>query len=84
MPVDDFIALERAEDILSGGALSGDTLCEQIGRVLRAPSVEYNGHFGSYIYFEVDADEDSPEMRARVLQLIEAQVAAAKAQASGA
>ena len=31
---------------------------------------DYNGHFGSYIFFNLDCEDDSPEKRVEILTLI--------------
>lgn len=31
---------------------------------------EYNGHYGAVIYYNVDADKDTPELHARIVALI--------------
>lgn len=38
-------------------------------------SVEYNGHFGSAIYYTVDAEDDTPELHASVTAIITAHIA---------
>lgn len=78
IPMEDFVALETAEDIPSGGPLCDDTLCDQLHRLLRAPDVEYNGHFGASIYFTLDIEEDTPSMHVKILDMINKQVELAR------
>ena len=60
VPTEDFIALTRFE---GGGAFRNFTpdcvsLCTYLEKLPHISRVEYNGHFGSYIYFNMDVDED--------------------------
>ena len=37
---------------------AGETLRELLGKIVGVLDVDYNGHFGNYIYIEVDVDHD--------------------------
>lgn len=76
VPVDGFIAIERAERF---GGMEGVSLGERLLRVPGVSDVEYNGHFGNLIHFRLVAEHDRPETHRAVLAVIDDHVAACKA-----
>lgn len=48
----------------------GGSLFDKLDKMTGVSRVEYNGHFGSAIYFELDADIDTADFRAGVKGLI--------------
>lgn len=78
IPLEDFIVLTNMESILGDGPLCNDILSEKMEKQTGARLVEYNGHFGNYIYFSLDADDDTPEEQAKILKMIEEQIVEAR------
>ena len=48
-----------------------DTLCYKLGQLDGMTDVDYDGHFGEFIYFTIDADDDCDELRGQVRRMIE-------------
>lgn len=67
LPMRDFARLTEREN--KQPELDNDlgTALDQLPGV---SGTDYNGHFGSYIYYTVDADDDTPELQAQVVELI--------------
>lgn len=82
LPVKDFIALEKAEDNLSS-ELGQDMLNERLERDTQAQNVEYNGHFGAQIMFELAVDDDNETEHDKIKNLINDQVLKARAYHAG-
>lgn len=78
IPVDDFIAVTEAEGDYGRNGLGDKTICDQITKMLRAAEVEYNGHFGSYIYFSMDVEEDTKRNHGKILTVIRNQIIKAR------
>lgn len=76
--VDDFLAVERAEDILDKGPLANNSICDQINDLLRAGQVEYNGHFGPNYLFSMDVEEDTKRNHGKILTIIRNQIIKAR------
>jgi hypothetical protein len=84
LELDDYIALEKAEDgtlidwddflnvKLEGKHLAG------IPGIEGVHSVEYNGHFGAAIHYTVDSENDMPSTHAAVARMIKEQVRIAR------
>ncbi len=58
IPMEDFIAVQETEFQAAGAEL---TIAEQIEKRTCAVDVDYNGHFGNFIYFTFEAQDDLPE-----------------------
>ncbi|WP_408601398.1 hypothetical protein [Pseudomonas sp. PLMAX] len=78
IPMDDFTAVERAEDILGGAPLANNSICDQLTKLLRAAEVEYNGHFGNNIFFSLDVEEDTKRNHGKILTIIRNQIIKAR------
>jgi hypothetical protein len=76
--VEDFLAVERAEDILGGGPLGNKSICDQLTALLRAAEVEYNGHFGPNYFFSMDIEEDTKRNHGKILTIIRNQIIKAR------
>lgn len=46
-------------------------LSTRLDRVPGVSKAEYNGHYGSNIFFTLDSDRDKPRIHARIIRLIE-------------
>lgn len=58
---DDFLALMDSESYATDHAAfkdGNDTLCAKLGRLDGVSGLEYNGHFGSFIYLDIDVEND--------------------------
>lgn len=75
--VADFIAIDSAESDYKHGGLGNKTILDQITSILRS-DVEYNGHFGSYIYFTMDVEDDTKRNHGKVLTIIRNQIIKAR------
>ena len=47
-----------------------DTLCSQLGRLEGVRDVDYDGHFGEFIYFTIDDIEDCERLRDEIRSMI--------------
>ena len=47
-----------------------ETLCAQLDKLPGVRDVDYNGHFGEYIYFNIDDDEDCEDLRDQIRTMI--------------
>lgn len=79
-----FLAVTRAEDDYSipyeksiSARLEGTSPTYDSREVEGVHSVEYNGHFGSAIYYTVDAEDDTEELHAKVAAIVTSQIKAA-------
>ena len=73
LPVDDFRAIVRLD---KARLIDGTDLFAQLDKLPGVRDVEYNGHFGSCIYYTLDADHDG--QHAPVLSAIKKYIARAK------
>lgn len=67
LSVVDFMAVEKLDDEQE---LWADTLCAKLEEVPGVSAVEYNGHFGAFIYFRIDAEDDCEELRDKIDRMI--------------
>lgn len=49
---------------------AGGTLCDKLSRLRGVSAIEYDGHFGAAVYFSIDADDDTPALRAQISALV--------------
>ena len=68
LTAEDMLALIGAEHPFDGKM--DPLLSEKLEKLPGVDSVEYNGHFGAAVYLRVDADHDTPETHAAVIELI--------------
>lgn len=64
LPTDMFSAITKVEDLF----INMKTLGDKLDALAGTHSTEYNGHFGSAIYFDVDADEGNPYLATGVIK----------------
>ena len=50
--------------------LARETLGELLDKLPGVRDIEYNGHFGSHIFFRVDAEDDTPSLHAQIVATI--------------
>lgn len=70
---DRFLVLLDSESYATGHAAFKDgnqTLCTKLGHETEAETVNYDGHFGAQIIFDLDVDNDTPENRAAIVKAI--------------
>lgn len=72
--VDDFLAIDKYEGELDGSKCLYLSL-ETISGVY---NVDYNGHFGSYIYLSIEEEHDTKETHKKIFDLIETQIELAR------
>jgi len=65
--VEDFIAIEERDDAQD---IWEDTLCAQLEAFEGVSRVDYNGHFGPNIFFNIDADIDTHELNEKMIRMI--------------
>lgn len=65
--VDEFIALTDYENCYLGNS---DSLCTKLME-FGCYKIEYNGHYGSYIYFTITVDDDTIEFKQEISDIIE-------------
>ena len=75
MPMDDFCALESYENELP---TIDNCLFTTLEKQTYACDVDYNGHFGNYIYLTLETEDDTPEMWADIMRIITEQIQKAK------
>jgi hypothetical protein len=78
IPVNDFLALSNAESVHGEGPLCDDSLCQRFSKVPGVYDVEYNGHFGSSIYFRLDDEFDYTAIHEQILEIIKDQIIKAR------
>lgn len=78
IPVDDFIAVDKAEGDYGRNGLGNNTICGQLTKLLRYAEVEYNGHLGSCIYFTLDVEEDGKRNHGKIQTIIRNQILKAR------
>ncbi len=72
--IDRFHDLADSESYVSGNAAftrGKQTLCEKLDALPDTSDIEYNGHFGNFVYVTIDAEADTPELQAQIAQIIE-------------
>lgn len=67
------IALLKSE---GWGKSPAVTLLERLDKVEGVSRIEYDGHFGAAIYFNINADVDTAELRRAIIALIDEHLAA--------
>lgn len=66
LTVKQFIKIENRDD---SGLLKGHTLLAILSKT-PIHSIEYNGHFGASIFYSVDTEDDTEELRKLVEKII--------------
>ncbi len=61
-----FLKLSRHED----SNWREKTLSAKLDEVRGVSRTEYNGHFGASIFFDIDTDEDSAELRKEIRKIV--------------
>lgn len=64
---DDFRAIEKRDDDCETWE---ETLCARLEALDGVSRVDYNGHFGANIFFNIDADEDTHELNNKMIAMI--------------
>ena len=75
LEIETMVALEDSESDATGNAAykeGNETLCWKLGKQTAATGVDYNGHFGAQIILTLDADDDTPEERQKIVDVINA------------
>ena len=67
MEVDDYTAIEHRDDEMDHWE---DTLCVRLEALDGVSRVDYNGHFGANIFFNIDTDDDTPKLRETIVRMI--------------
>lgn len=68
-----FLDLEDSESYVSNNAAfktGAQTLCSKLDALPGISNIEYNGHFGAFVYLSIDDEDDTPELRAQITQII--------------
>lgn len=68
----------KAEWVYGRKGLGDKTICDQITKTLRAAEVEYDGHFGNFIWFTMDAEEDTKRNHRKIMTIIRNQIIKAR------
>lgn len=76
--VEDFLAVIKAEWVYGRKGLGDKTICDQITKALRAAEVEYDGHFGNFIWFAMDVEEDTKRNHRKIMTIIRNQIIKAR------
>lgn len=64
---DDFRAIEHRDDACDEWE---DTLCARLEALDGVWKVDYNGHFGANIFFNIDTDVDTHELNEKMIGMI--------------
>ena len=72
--VDDFLAIDKYE----GDQDASKCLYMTLERIDGIHSVDYNGHFGSYIYLTIEEEHDTKETHKKISDLITTQIELAR------
>ena len=64
--IEKFIRLERREDKCKGLSLG-----EELDKLDGVDRTEYNGHFGSAIWFRIDTANDCDKLRNKIAKIIQ-------------
>ena len=75
--VDDFLAIDKYEGDIPY-AESSRCLYLSLEKIDGVNSIEYNGHFGLYIYLTVEEEHDTKETHKKISDLIEEQLKLAR------
>lgn len=73
IPVEDFKALESRES----NSIT-KTLAEAIEELPGTANVEYNGHFGNYVFLTIEMDWDIPETHRSIKKMIRQHITQAR------
>lgn len=66
IPMDDFALLEQSDGIKwHGPTFTESDLPDGVY------DLEFNAHFQNYVYFTIDAEDDTPELHAEIVSMIE-------------
>jgi hypothetical protein len=76
--VPEMVAIMDAESYTKHTTPITPTLDERLADLDGVTSIEYNGHFGPAIFFDLDADYDTADGRSRILSTIRQFIAQAK------
>jgi hypothetical protein len=72
LPTEDYLAVEHNDE-------KGESLLDKLGAIPSSGrgvlNVEYNGHFGAYIFFTIDKEDDTPELHDAIIKTIRAHIA---------
>ena len=74
IPNDAFVALLDSESYVTDHACyknGNQPLSEKLEMAANITDVEYNGHFGNYVFFSVDPEAYTPELRDRIVFVID-------------
>lgn len=74
IPIDDFLAIDKYE----GDQDASKCLYMTLERIDGIHSVDYNGHFGSYIYLTIEEEHDTQETHKKISDLIITQIELAR------
>lgn len=69
-----FLNLLDSESYVTDHATYKDdnkTLCEKLGQITGVNDIEYNGHFGNFIYLTIDKDVDNKKTKDQISKIIE-------------
>ena len=72
--VDDYLAIEKYE----GDQDASKCLYMTLERIDGIHTVDYNGHFGAYIYLTVETEHDTKETHDKIINLITNQIIVAR------
>lgn len=72
VPIDGFIRMLNKERERKGNE---QMLSELIDDYMGVYDADYNGHFGSNVFYTVEAEYDCPELHANIIKLVEAAIA---------
>ena len=75
--VDDFLAIDKYEGDIPYDE-SNKCLYLSLEKIDGVYSIEYNGHFGSYIYLTIEEEHDTEETHKKISDLIETQIELAR------
>jgi len=67
MEVDDFMAVEHRDDECDTWE---ETLCARLEALEGVSRVDYNGHFGANIFFNIDTEDDTHELNEKMIRMI--------------
>lgn len=69
-----FLDLLDSESYVTDNAAlksGSQTLCEKLGQLDGVDDVNYDGHFGSYIYLMIDDEDDTDDLKKKINDVIE-------------
>lgn len=65
--IEDFTTIESRDDECDEWK---DTLCARLEALEGVTSVDYNGHFGANIFFNIDTENDTHELNETIIGMI--------------